>query len=178
MTRFQAFALAFALILGASAAPVGAQEIKVGDLTIEKPWARATPKGADVGAAYLEIRNAGATADTLTGGSADFAKVEIHEMSMQAGVMTMREVTDGLAIPPHGAVKLAPSGYHLMLAGLKSALVKGESVKVTLTFARAGSVAVDFPVEAIGAAAPADAMKGMDMKGMDMKGMDMKGTQP
>jgi hypothetical protein len=53
-----------------------------------------------------------------------------------------------------------------MLADLKSALVKGQTVKVTLTFAHAGSVAIDFPVEAIGAAAPADAMKGMDMKGM------------
>jgi copper(I)-binding protein len=166
MTRFQTFTLAFALILGASAAPAGAQEIKAGDLTIASPWARATPKGAEVGAAYLEIRNAGATPDTLTGGSADFAKVEIHEMSMKDGVMTMRELKDGLAIPAHGAVKLSPSGYHVMLADLKSPLVKGQTVKITLTFAHAGSVAIDFPVAGIGAAAPAGGMKGMNMKGM------------
>lgn len=164
MTRF--IAIAAALALSCVAAPALAQDIKAGDLTIVGPWARATPKGAEVGAGYLEIRNAGATPDALTGGSADFAKVEIHEMSMQGGVMTMRELKDGLAIPAHGAVKLAPSGYHLMFTGLKGQLVEGRSVKVTLTFAKAGSVAVEFPIEGIGAAAPADGMKGMNMKGM------------
>ena len=58
-------------------------------------------------------------------------------MSMQGGVMTMRELKDGLAIPAHGAVSSAPSGYHLMFTGLKGQLVEGRSVKVTLTFAKA-----------------------------------------
>jgi len=79
-------------------------------------------------------------------------------------VMQMREVKDGLAIPAHGDVKLAPGGYHIMLTGLKHALVKGETAKLTLTFDRAGAVTVDFPVVGIGAASG-------DMKGMDMKGM-------
>ena len=162
MTRFQALAAALALSL--AAAPALAEGIKAGDLTIEKPWARATPKGAEVGAAYLEIRNAGGDADRLTGGTADFANVEIHEMSMQGNVMQMREVKDGLAIPAHGDVKLTPGGYHIMLTSLKHPLVKGETAKVTLTFEHAGAVTVDFPVVGVGAASG-------DMKGMDMKGM-------
>jgi copper(I)-binding protein len=164
MTRFHA--IAAALVLSLVAAPAFAQEIKAGDLTIEKPWARATPKGAEVGAAYVEIRNGGGDADRLTGGTADFANVEIHEMSMQGNVMQMREVKDGLAIPAHGDVKLTPGGYHLMLTGLKHPLVKGETAKVTLTFERAGAVTVDFAVVGVGAASG-------DMKGMDMKGMKM-----
>ena len=155
--------LALALTLGLAAAPALAQEIKAGDLVIVAPWARATPKGADVGAGYVEIRNAGAEPDQLTGGSADFAKVEIHQMSMQGDVMQMREVQSGVAIPAHGAVKLAPGGYHLMFTGLKRPLSKGETLKVTLTFAHAGAVAVDFPVRAVGAAAPGGDMKGMKM---------------
>ena len=162
MTRLHAVAAAVALAL--AAAPALAQEIKAGDLTIEKPWARATPKGADVGAAYLEIRNAGGEADRLTGGTADFANVEIHEMTMQGNVMKMRELKDGLPIPAHGDVKLTPGGYHVMLTGLKHPLVKGETAKVTLTFERAGAVPVDFSVVGVGAS-------GGDMKGMDMKGM-------
>ena len=162
MTRLHAIAADLALSL--VAAPAIAQEIKAGDLTIENPWARATPKGADVGAAYVEIRNAGGDADKFTGGSADFAIVEIHEMSMQGNVMQMRELKDGLAIPAHGDVKLAPGGYHIMLTVLKHPLVKGETAKLTLTFEHAGAVAVDFPVVGIGAASG-------DMKGMDMKGM-------
>jgi copper(I)-binding protein len=53
-----------------------------------------------------------------------------------------------------------------MLADLKSPLIKGQTVKVTLTFEHAGSVAIDFPVSGVGAAAPAGEMKGMNMKGM------------
>ena len=44
MNCLQSLCLALALAL--SAAPALAQEIKAGDLTIEQPWARATPKGA------------------------------------------------------------------------------------------------------------------------------------
>jgi copper(I)-binding protein len=166
MNRFHAVCLALALAL--SAAPALAQEMKAGDLTIEKPWARATPKGAEVGVGYLVIRNDGAAPDRLTGGSADFATVEIHEMAMEGGVMKMRELKDGLVIPAHGTVKLVPSGYHVMFTGLKSPLVKGETVKATLTFEHAGPVTVDFAVEGVGAAAPGGPMKGGDMKGMKM----------
>lgn len=161
-------AICLALALGLSAAPALAQDVKAGDLTIEKAWARATPKGAEVGAGYLEIRNDGAAPDRLTGGSADFANVEIHEMTMAGSVMKMRQLKDGLEIPAHGSVKLAPNGYHVMFTDLKRPLVKGESVKATLTFEHAGSVVVDFPVEGVGAAGPGGAMKGMDMKGMKM----------
>lgn len=167
--RARAFSrVSLALALALSAAPAVAQEIKAGDLTIEQPWARATPKGAEVGAGYLVIRNDGASPDRLTGGSADFAAVEIHDMAMAGGVMTMRELKDGLVIPAHGAAKLAPGGHHLMFTGLKRPLVKGESVRATLTFEHAGAVAVDFAVQGVGAAGPGDAMKGIDMKGMKM----------
>jgi copper(I)-binding protein len=156
-------ALCLALALGLNAAPALAQEVKAGDLTIVSPWARATPKGAEVGAGYLEIRNNGAVPDRLTGGAADFGAVEIHQMSMDGGVMKMRELKDGLAIPAHGSVKLAPNGFHLMFTGLKHPLVKGESVKATLSFEHAGEVPVNFAVEGIGAAGPAPGMKGMKM---------------
>ena len=93
-------ALAFAI----SAAPALAKEFKAGDIVIEKPWARATPKGAEVGGGYLTIQNNGATPDRLTGGTADFAAVEVHQMTTENGVSKMREVEGGLAIPAHGSV--------------------------------------------------------------------------
>lgn len=73
MRRFSSLALA----LVASAAAAFAQEFKAGEIVVEKPWARATPKGAEVGAGFLVVRNTGATLDRLTVGSADFAAVEI-----------------------------------------------------------------------------------------------------
>jgi copper(I)-binding protein len=165
MTRFSSFA--FALALAVSAGPALAQEFKAGDITVDKAWARATPKGADVGAAYFAIHNNGATPERLTGGSADFATVEVHEMKTEGGVMKMAELKNGLDIPAHATIRLAPGGYHLMFTHLTKPLIKGEKVKATLTFDPAGSVEVEFPVEGVGAPAP------MPMKGGAMGGMKM-----
>jgi copper(I)-binding protein len=167
MTRHSALALALATV----AAPALAQEYKAGDIAIDKAWSRATPKGADAGAGYLVIHNNGAAPDRLIGGSADFGAVEIHEMKTENGVMTMRELKDGLNIPAHGAIRLAPGGYHLMFTHLTKPLAKGEKITATLNFEHGGSVAVEFPVEALGAAGPAPMKGGGDMGGM--KGMKM-----
>jgi copper(I)-binding protein len=166
MRRSSILTLAFSLAIGA--APALAQEFKGGDIVIEKPWARATPKGAEVGGAYLTIENKGATPDRLTGGSADFATVEIHETKSESGVMEMREVPGGLDIPAHGSVGLAPGGYHIMFTHLAHALTKGDTVKATLNFEHAGPVTVEFKVMGVGAATTGGAMKGGAMGGMKM----------
>jgi copper(I)-binding protein len=161
------YLLALPLLIALGGAPAFAQEFKAGDIVIDEAWARATPKGAAVGAGYLTIHNNGATPERLTGGTADFAGVEVHEMSMDGGVMKMREVKDGLAIPAHGTVTLAPNGYHLMFAGLKTPLAAGETVKATLNFERAGAIAVEFAVRPVGASS-GGAAKTDDRKGMKM----------
>jgi periplasmic copper chaperone A len=162
------FLLALGLAISA-AAPALAQEFKAGDIVIEKPWARATPKGAQVGGGYMTIQNKGATADRLTGGSADFATVEVHETKSENGVMQMREVAGGLNIPAHGSVGLSPGGYHIMFTHLAHPLTKGDTIKATLNFEHAGPVEVAFKVMGVGAAS--GGMKGTG--GMNMGGMKM-----
>jgi len=152
------------------AAPTRADDVKAGDLTISQGWARATPRGAKVGGGYMTIKNDGSAPDSLVGASTDVAgKVEIHEMSMSNGVMKMRPLEKGLTVEPGKTVKLAPSGYHLMLMDLKSPLKQGEKVPVTLDFEKAGKVSVSLDVEGVGAQGPAGSGEGM--KQMDMKGM-------
>jgi copper(I)-binding protein len=141
-----------------------AQEYKAGDITIEKPWSRATPKGSSVAVGYFVVHNHGAAADKLTGGAADFAAgVTLHQMSSDNGVMQMRDLPDGLDVPPNGEVKLTPGGYHVMFTGLKRPLKKGENLQVTFTFAHAGNVLVTFEIGGVGAAAPDDSMNGAKM---------------
>jgi copper(I)-binding protein len=136
--------------------PALAEEIKAGDLVIMQAWSRATPGGAKIAGGYLTIENKGSTPDRLIGGSADVAsKVEVHEMTMNNGVMTMRPLDKGLTIEPGRTVKLAPGGYHLMMFDLKSPLKAGEKVPVTLDFEKAGKVTVTLNVEAMGAQGPA-----------------------
>ena len=121
-----------------------------GALKIGHPWSRETAKGQSVGGGYLTITNNGKSADRLTGGATGIAaQVQVHSMSMDGGVMRMRQLKDGLAIPAGGAVALKPASFHLMFIGLKRPLKRGELVPVTLHFARAGKVAVQFKVEAV-----------------------------
>jgi periplasmic copper chaperone A len=160
------------------AAPVSAAEVKAGDLVITQAWSRATPGGAKVGGGYLTIENRGSAPDRLIGGSADVAaKVQVHEMSMNNGVMTMRPVDGGLVIEPGKTVKLSPGGFHLMLLDLKGALKEGDKLPLTLEFEKAGKVSIVLDVGGIGAKGPAaaDTSPGqMDMKKMpDHSGMKM-----
>ena len=152
------------------AAPALAEEVKAGDLVITQAWSRATPGGAKIGGGYLTIENKGSAPDRLTGGSADIAdKVEVHEMAMNNGVMTMRPLDKGLTIEPGKTVKLAPGGYHLMLFDLKSPLKQGDKVPVTLEFEKAGKVKLSLDVQGVGAQGPAGA--GNPGGNMDMKKM-------
>ncbi|WP_084539921.1 DUF1775 domain-containing protein [Azorhizobium doebereinerae] len=139
----------------ASAQAQPAAPVKVGDLQIEAPWARATPGGAKVAGGYVRITNTGTAADKLVSASVDAAgKVEVHEMSMANGVMTMRPLAGGLEIAPGQSVQLAPGGYHLMMMDLKAPLKEGDKVKGVLVFEKAGKVDVTFEVRGIGAGAP------------------------
>ena len=159
---------AFATLLTLLGAPAQAQEVKAGDLVITQPWSRATPGGAKIAGGFLTIENKGAAPDRLTAVSGDVAgKVEIHEMAMNNGVMTMRPLDKGLAIEPGKTVKLAPGGLHLMLMDLKSPLKQGDKVPLTLEFEKAGKVAVSLDVQGVGAQAPAGgAASGHDHSGM------------
>lgn len=132
-----------------------ASEFKVGPITIETPWSRATPGGAKVAAGYLTIKNDAATPDRLVSVAADIAgRAGIHQMSMADGMMKMRELTDGLPIPAQGSVALDPASYHLMFLDLKKPLKEGETFPATLNFEKAGTVSVTFEVRGVGAAAP------------------------
>ncbi len=125
-------------------------------ITIEQPWARATPPGAQTGAAYLTIMNHGTEADVLVAASSpDAARVEFHQTTTTDGVMKMRPATSGVAIPAGGTIELKPDGgYHLMLGGLKAPLKSGTMLPLTLRFAKAGSIEVVFAIEPIGARGP------------------------
>jgi periplasmic copper chaperone A len=141
-----------ALLSIALIASVQGEDVKTGDLVITQPWTRATPGGAKVAGGYLTIENKESTPDRLVSGSTSAAKkIEIHEMAINNGVMTMRSIDGGLAIEPGRTVKLAPGGYHLMFLELNSPFKQGDTVAATLKFEKAGEVEVLFDVQGVGA---------------------------
>jgi copper(I)-binding protein len=131
------------------------QTFKAGDLVIEAPWLRATPQGAKVAGGYMKITNNGREADRLVGGTLDRAgRFEVHEMTMVDNVMKMRPLAHGLEIKPGATVELKPGGYHIMGMELRAAYAQGDTVKGTLIFERAGTVDVQYHVEAVGVQSP------------------------
>jgi copper(I)-binding protein len=164
MTSIRRTLVSTLFLVSLAAAPLRAQEVKVGDLSITQAWSRATPGGAKIGVGYLTIENKGSAPDRLTSVSAEVAgKVEVHEMAMKDSVMTMRPLDKGLVIDPGKTVKLAAGGSHLMLFDLKNPLKQGDKVPVTLEFEKAGKVKLSLDVQGVGAQAPG----GMDVKKPD-----------
>jgi periplasmic copper chaperone A len=142
--------LALALTTGASDAI--ADDYSIGTLQIGNPWTRATPKGSTVAGAYMKITNKGSAPDRLVGGTTAVAdRFEVHSMVMEQGVAKMRPVEGGLEIKPGETVELKPGSFHVMLTGLTRPLEKGQKMKATLQFERAGKVDVEYSVEAAGA---------------------------
>ena len=122
--------------------------------SVSGAWARATPPGVSVGAAYLTIAG-GSTDDRLAGASTDRASmVQLHTVEESNGVAAMRE-TEGVPVPAGKRVVLAPGGTHIMLMGLSAPLVAGESFPLDLRFEKAGQQTVQVTVLDAGAPGPA-----------------------
>ncbi len=120
-------------------------EVKVGNLKIENPQARATVPAQKMSGGFLKIENKGG-ADKLISASSSVSKtMELHTMMMDGNVMKMREVK-GIDVPANGMVELKPGGLHLMFMDLNEQLKPGSTFKVKLKFEKAGEVEVPFQV--------------------------------
>jgi periplasmic copper chaperone A len=123
-----------------------ARDFKVGELSIEHPYANATPAGSKNGAAYFKaINNSGKLPDRLVSAKSNVASsTELHTMRMDGNIMRMREVTS-IELPASGNTLFGQgteNGYHIMLMGLKDPLKEGDSFKLNLKFEKAGEVEV------------------------------------
>ncbi len=135
--------LAWAALAGGALA----HEYKIGDLTVEHPWARASIGAAKAGAAYLIIVNEGAAPDRLVAVASPVAKrTQLHTHLIEDGVAKMRPV-EALEVAPGAPTVLQPGGLHIMLMGLKAPLEEGGLFPLTLTFERAGTVEVEVYID-------------------------------
>jgi copper(I)-binding protein len=149
--------LAVALSLGTTATvaaskPAAAPQANV---AVSRGWARETAPGQANGGGFMVIANKGKHEDRLVSGKSPAAKeIQLHTMSMDGGVMRMRQLENGIAVPAGGSVALKPGSLHLMFIGLRQPLKRGAVVPVTLHFARAGDITVRLAVQPVGAMGP------------------------
>lgn len=130
------------VIVGCARGAPPSARAQVGDLLIDHAFAF-EPITAASGAAYFRIHNGGTVADTVLEASSPAAKAASFHGSNMAHL-------DVLEIPAGGEVELKPGATHLMLTDFGDAPKAGDSLTVTLRFARAGSVTLRLPIRRYG----------------------------
>ena len=134
-------------------------------MTVSDAWARSSPSGVTMGAAYFDITSVDNDLLVAVSVSSDVAaRAEIHEVvkamdmgddemhdhdmgddGMHDGAMSMQEM-DALELPAGTLVQLVPGGYHIMLIDLAKPLVVGETFDLTLDFDQAPNLTVTVEV--------------------------------
>lgn len=139
-------ALAVFGIAGAQAA----EAVKVTDY-----WIKEAPMGSKVAAGFVTLESP--VDGKLVGvSSPDAGTVEIHTMAVEKGIVSMRPVADGLALPQGKPVVMKPQGLHLMFIDLNKSFRSGDTIPVTLTFDDASSQTVQMPIRSEGQSAHED----------------------
>jgi copper(I)-binding protein len=130
---------------GSGQGATSAAAIVIGGAYVREP---ATTQNA---AAYFTVYNTTGQDDVLTSvTSGAGAQATLH--TDVNGAMTI--TAQGLTIPAHGSVALAPGKGHVMIEQLYGPLRPGQTVNLQLSFNRAGTVLATAPVIAIAAPAP------------------------
>jgi copper(I)-binding protein/uncharacterized protein YcnI len=129
----------------------------VAAVDVREAWARPTVPGQTSSGVYARLTApAGAR---LVGASTPLADAALHEMRMEGDVMRMRDLPEGLDLPPGQPVALEPGSRHLMLTALKRPLTAGSTLPLTLHFVdrdgRKGRLELQVPVRAEAPAASA-----------------------
>jgi len=129
------------------------------DLAVINPFILPPLPGRDTALAGFEVHNSGADADRLIAVSSPIsARVEIHTHLEEDGVMKMRQVENGLDVLPGKTIALKRGGDHVMV--FKTAIAETtDTVPLTLTFEKAGTITVDAAVAHDGQAPAMDHSK-------------------
>jgi len=114
-------------------------------ITVTGAWARPTIAKMRISAAYFQAAITDGEDRLIAVKTPAAEKAEFHQHIMENGVAKMRPV-DSVAVTPGQPAVFKPGGYHVMIMGLKGPLNEGDTFPLTLTFEKAGDVAVDVMV--------------------------------
>jgi copper(I)-binding protein len=136
------------IVLLAAAGMAGAAHAQV---EVKGAWVRGMVEHQQATGAFMSITSK-APARLVAAQSPAAPVVELHQTTMEGGVMRMRPV-EAIELPAGKPVELKPGGYHVMLMQVPRPLKEGETVPVTLTVetkdGKRQTVEVKAPVKAL-----------------------------
>lgn len=102
-------------------------------------------------AVYMEINNDGPALDRLTAAEiAGCERTELQTTSTDGDQIVMRQIDDGIAIPPLATVVLGPGALAIRCLDMDAEVAEGDMISVMLTFEQAGATTVTAIVTAEG----------------------------
>lgn len=119
------------------------------EVVLQEQWASAGD--GRMAAVFGTLVNHGHHEARVVAGSSPAAgRVEVHEVTGEAGAKTMRPKAGGIVLPAGGSHELAPGGDHLMLMDLTAPLAVGSDIELTVQFEDGSTLPVtvqvrDFP---------------------------------
>jgi copper(I)-binding protein len=116
------------------------------DISIEQPFARATPPGQPNSAAFMQLNNKGEATALVAAHSSVANVVELHTHINDEGVMRMRKI-EQIELPAGATTLLEPGGLHVMLIDLKQPLQDGSQIDLTLEYADGSKQQIEVPVQ-------------------------------
>lgn len=135
--------------------PVAGGPWKLGEITVEKAWARIVPGAGGTGAIYLTIFNKSGNDDLLLAVDSDVVRSSsVHKSVTKGGIARMEPMPFGLPMPNNSEVVMAPGGTHIMLTGLTGVVQPGDLLPVTMVFRDAGNLNFEVPVFPLSAGEP------------------------
>ncbi|WP_419826048.1 copper chaperone PCu(A)C [Sphingomonas sp.] len=125
---------------------------------VDHAWVRLPALPDRPGAAYLVVHGGAepvrlVAVDAAAAGSSELHRSMGKPMAGGMSAMSMERV-DGIDVPAHGQVALAPQGYHAMLFALDPKLKAGSKVPLTIRLAKGQPIAVEAKAVGAGDAAP------------------------
>ncbi|MEA3122018.1 MAG: periplasmic copper chaperone [Paraburkholderia sp.] len=140
-TAFTAACCVASLVFGAAAHAAGASNVSA-----ENGWVRWLPNDLPAGG-YVTIKNNGdKPVDLIKASSPDYGSVMLHE-SVSNGSTSQMVMIDKVTVPPHGALSIAPGGYHFMLENSKHKISPGDTVNLDLQFSDGTTLHTPFKVK-------------------------------
>jgi copper(I)-binding protein len=116
------------------------------DVAVAKAWVEPTDAVGGEAVLSMTVTNDGADADALVRAACPFANFsEKRTIDHGEGAPAKRAIPY-IPLPPHTAVTMAETGYHVALLQLREKLVEGATFTCSLRFRNAGSMDVEVRV--------------------------------
>jgi len=135
--------LVFAMLIAACSRASGVVEVT-------DSWAPSMPPNAPTGVIYLTIDNGSATDDRIVDVTTDrCGAVELHATQIDENrIMRMRLAgPESLEIPSGSTLEMSPGALHVMCIDPPTPFEEGETIDLTVSLEKAGTLEVTTPVE-------------------------------